>query len=57
VPTINQLVRKGRKNKKVKSKAPALQYTLNSNRQRRVRHAGDVLRAAEPHALALAAPG
>jgi small subunit ribosomal protein S12 len=37
VPTINQMVRKGRKNKKVKSKAPALQYTLNSNKQRRVR--------------------
>jgi small subunit ribosomal protein S12 len=37
VPTINQMVRKGRKNKKVKSKAPALQYTLNSFKQRRVR--------------------
>jgi ribosomal protein S12 len=37
VPTINQLVRKGRKSKKVKSKAPALQYTYNSNKQRRVR--------------------
>ena len=37
MPTINQMVRKGRKNKKVKSKAPALQYTLNSNKQRRVR--------------------
>jgi small subunit ribosomal protein S12 len=37
VPTINQMVRKGRKNKKAKSKAPALQYTLNSNKQRRVR--------------------
>jgi len=31
------MVRKGRKNKKVKSKAPALQYTLNSYKQRRVR--------------------
>jgi small subunit ribosomal protein S12 len=31
------MVRKGRKNKKAKSKAPALQYTLNSNKQRRVR--------------------
>ncbi len=31
VPTINQLVRKGRKSKKVKSKAPALLYTLNSD--------------------------
>jgi len=37
VPTINQLIRKGRKNKKVKSKAPALLYTFNSNKQRRVR--------------------
>jgi small subunit ribosomal protein S12 len=37
VPTINQMVRKGRKSKKVKSKAPALQYTLNSYKQRRVR--------------------
>jgi small subunit ribosomal protein S12 len=37
VPTINQMVRKGRKNKKAKSKAPALQYTLNSFKQRRVR--------------------
>jgi small subunit ribosomal protein S12 len=37
VPTINQLVRKGRETKKVKSKAPALQYTLNSLKQRRFR--------------------
>jgi small subunit ribosomal protein S12 len=37
VPTINQLVRKGRKTKKRKSKAPALQYTFNSFKQRRVR--------------------
>lgn len=35
MPTINQLVRKGRKAKKAKSKAPALQYTLNIARQRR----------------------
>ncbi|MBN1179974.1 MAG: 30S ribosomal protein S12 [Anaerolineae bacterium] len=35
MPTINQLVRKGRKPKSKKSKAPALQYTLNSNKQRR----------------------
>jgi small subunit ribosomal protein S12 len=35
VPTINQLVRKGRQSKKAKSKAPALQFTLNTNRQRR----------------------
>ena len=37
MPTINQLVRKGRKTKKVKSKAPALLYTLNSMKQRRIR--------------------
>jgi len=40
VPTINQLIRKGRETKKVKSKAPALQYTYNSMKQRRVRQAG-----------------
>ena len=37
MPTINQLIRKGRKRKKIKSKAPALLYTLNSMKQRRVR--------------------
>lgn len=37
MPTINQLIRKGRKTKKVKSKAPALLYTLNSVKQRRAR--------------------
>lgn len=36
MPTINQLVRKGRKEKKSKSKAPALQYILNSVKQRRI---------------------
>jgi small subunit ribosomal protein S12 len=35
VPTINQLVRKGRKPKKKKSTAPALQYTYNSFSQKR----------------------
>lgn len=35
MPTINQLVRKGRKSKLRKSKAPALQYTFNSFKQRR----------------------
>lgn len=39
VPTINQLVRKGRQTKKAKSKAPALLYTLNSYNQRRTRQA------------------
>jgi small subunit ribosomal protein S12 len=37
MPTINQLVRKGRQNKKFKSKAPALQYTLNAYSQRRTK--------------------
>ena len=39
MPTINQLVRKGRHSKKAKSKAPALLYTLNSYNQRRTRQA------------------
>ena len=37
MPTINQLIRKGRTTKRVKSKAPALLYTLNSMKQRRMR--------------------
>jgi len=37
VPTINQLIRKGRSVRKAKSKSPALQYTLNSMKQKRVR--------------------
>jgi small subunit ribosomal protein S12 len=37
VPTINQLIRKGRQTKKLKSKAPALLFTLNTKKQRRVR--------------------
>jgi small subunit ribosomal protein S12 len=36
VPTINQLVRKGRKSKRAKTKSPALQYIFNSMKQRRV---------------------
>ena len=35
MPTINQLVRKGRKAKRGKSKAPALAFTLNSFKQKR----------------------
>ena len=38
MPTINQLVRKGRRAKAKKSTAPALQYTFNSFKQRRTRH-------------------
>jgi len=37
VPTINQLIRKGREPQRFKSKAPALQFTLNSMKQRRTR--------------------
>ena len=37
MPTINQLVRKGRKNKGRKNKAPALQFTFNALKQRRSR--------------------
>jgi small subunit ribosomal protein S12 len=37
MPTINQLVRKGRKAKKSKSKAPALQFTWNTYDQKRSR--------------------
>lgn len=37
MPTINQLVRKGRSAKKKKSTAPALQWTYNSFQQRRTR--------------------
>jgi small subunit ribosomal protein S12 len=39
MPTINQLVRKGRRPKKGKSKSPALQYTFNSYSQTRTRQA------------------
>jgi small subunit ribosomal protein S12 len=37
VPTINQLVHKKRKPKRSKTKAPALQYIFNSDKQRRIR--------------------
>lgn len=37
MPTINQLIRKGRKSRKKKSKAPALQYTFNAFTQQRTR--------------------
>lgn len=37
MPTINQLVRKGRRPKVRKTKAPALQYTLNAFSQTRTR--------------------
>lgn len=37
MPTINQLIRKGRSTKRAKSKAPALQFTSNSIKQVRTR--------------------
>ena len=37
MPTINQLIRKGRQTKRAKSKAPALLYTLNTKKNRRYR--------------------
>src|SRR5499427_5368681 len=37
MPTINQLIRKGRTPKKGKSKSPALQYTFNAYDQKRTR--------------------
>jgi small subunit ribosomal protein S12 len=39
LPTINQLVRRGRTAKSKKTKAPALQFTFNSYKQRRTRQA------------------
>ena len=39
MPTINQMVRRGRKSKRAKGKATAFQFTLNSHKQRRVRQA------------------
>ena len=35
MPTINQLIRRGRKTPRVKSKSPALQYTLDTLHRRR----------------------
>jgi small subunit ribosomal protein S12 len=39
MPTVNQLVRKGRKKKSKKSKTPALHYRFNAMKQRRERFA------------------
>lgn len=36
MPTINQLVRRGRQTRKSKSKSPALQFSLNTQKQRRI---------------------
>jgi small subunit ribosomal protein S12 len=40
VPTINQLIRKGRKQQTKKTKAPALRFTLNTLRNRQIRGEG-----------------
>ena len=40
MPTINQLVRKGRKRTKKKTKAPALRFTFNTLKNRLVKGAG-----------------
>jgi small subunit ribosomal protein S12 len=40
MPTINQLVRKGRHPKRTKSKSPALQYIFNSYKQKRGKLSG-----------------
>jgi small subunit ribosomal protein S12 len=40
VPTINQLIRKGRKQQSKKTKAPALRFTLNTLRNRQIRGEG-----------------
>ena len=39
MPTINQMIRKGRQNKKAKRKSPALQYTFNTMKHRRSKQA------------------
>ena len=40
MPTVNQLVRKGRRSKKRKDKAPALRYSFNSLKNRGMRDNG-----------------
>ncbi len=44
MPTINQLIRKGRKSKSNKTKAPALRFTLNTLRNRQQRGKGSPLK-------------
>jgi small subunit ribosomal protein S12 len=43
VPTINQLIRKGRKTQGKKTKSPALRFTLNTLRNRQIRGKGSPL--------------
>lgn len=40
MPTINQLVRKGRKPKRARSKSPAMMYTFNALKSKRSRQKG-----------------
>ena len=44
MPTINQLIRKGRKPQGKKTKAPALRFTFNALRNRQVRGKGSPLK-------------
>jgi small subunit ribosomal protein S12 len=44
VPTINQLIRKGRKPQTKKTKAPALRFTFNALRNRQIRGRGSPLK-------------
>ncbi len=44
MPTINQLIRKGRKTQSKKTKAPALRFTLNSLKNRQIRGKGAPLK-------------
>jgi len=39
MPTINQLIKNGRTPNKAKSKAPALQYTINTLKTKKVEQA------------------
>ena len=44
MPTINQLIRKGRKPQTKKTKSPALRFTLNTLRNRQIRGKGSPLK-------------
>ncbi len=44
MPTINQLIRKGRKPQSKKTKSPALRFTLNTLRNRQIRGKGSPLK-------------
>lgn len=44
MPTINQLIRKGRKPQGKKTKAPALRFTLNTLKNRQIRGKGSPLK-------------